>query len=135
MNSKKKQGLFQNGLMIDGVKAVHGPEPVKGSNKDEEQQIDGVKAISPETVNGSNKDEGKQLDGEKTVCSPEPINSSSKAEQQINGPDNDFVSILQGECFPLKAEVTEKESTGPEPIGDATDHQGLKFNDSPLLWN
>jgi len=118
---------------IDGVKAVHSPEPVNESNKDEEQQIIGVKAISPEPVNGSNKDEGQQLDGEKAVCSPEPINSSSKAEQQINGPDNDFVSILQGEYFPLKAKVTEKESTGPEPIGDATDHQGLKINDSPTM--
>uniref|UniRef100_M1AG00 Uncharacterized protein n=1 Tax=Solanum tuberosum TaxID=4113 RepID=M1AG00_SOLTU len=118
---------------IDGVKPVHSPEPVNRSNKDEEQQINGVKAISPEPVNGSNKDEWKQLDGEKIVCSPEPINSSSKPEQQIDGPDNDFVSILQGERFPLKAKVTEKESTGPEPIGDATDHQGLKLNDSPTM--
>lgn len=118
---------------IDGVKAVHSPEPVNGSNKDEEQQLDGVKAISPEPVNGSNKDEGQQLDGEKAVCSPEPINSSNKDEQQIDGPDNDSVSILQGGHFPVKAEVTEKESTGPELMGDATDHQGLKLNDSSTV--
>ncbi|KAK4740325.1 hypothetical protein R3W88_004022 [Solanum pinnatisectum] len=118
---------------IDGVKAVHSPELVNGSNKDEEQQLDGVKATSPEPVNCSNKDEGKQLDGEKALCSPEPINSSNTDEQQIDGPDNDSVSILQGGHFPVKAEVTEKESTGPELMGDATDDQGLKLNESPTM--
>lgn len=110
---------------IDGVTAVCNPEPVKGSNKDEEQLIDGVKAVhSPEPVNGSNKGELQQLDGEKAVCSPEPVDSISKGKQQIDGPDK---------SSPLKAEVTEKESTGPEPMGDATDNQGPKLNKSPTM--
>ncbi|KAJ8572184.1 hypothetical protein K7X08_008695 [Anisodus acutangulus] len=125
---------------IDGVKAARSSEPVDGSNKDEEQQIDGEKtALSPEPVNGSNKDEGQHLDGEKAVCSPEPVNGSNKDEQQIDGPDDDTVSTLQGGSSPLKAEVTEKESTGPEPVqkdilrSDATDHQGLKLNELPTV--
>ncbi|KAK4340450.1 hypothetical protein RND71_041912 [Anisodus tanguticus] len=156
---------------VDGVKAVRSPEPVNGSNKDEEQQIDGVKAVrslepvngsnkeeeqqldgeqtvcSPGPVNGSNKDEGQQLDGEKAVCCPEPVNGSNKDEQQIvDSPDNGAVSILQVGSSPLKAEVTEKESTGPEPIalehmveqkdilsGDATDQQGPKLNELPTM--
>ncbi|XP_059314362.1 translocase of chloroplast 120, chloroplastic-like isoform X2 [Lycium ferocissimum] len=131
----------------DGVKAVCSPEPIKGSNKDEEQQIDEVKAVhSTVPVNASNKDEEQQLDGEKAVCSPEPVNSSNRDEQQIDGPGDDAVSTLQGGTSPLKTEVPEKESTGPEPIapgymveqkdilsGDATDHQGLKSNESPTV--
>ncbi|CAN4107385.1 unnamed protein product [Withania somnifera] len=83
VNGSKKDEEQQ----IDGVKAVHSPEPVSGCNKDEEQQIDGVKAVnSPEPVNASNKDEEQQIDGITAMRSPEPVNGSNKdEEQQIDG--------------------------------------------------
>lgn len=55
------------------------------------------------------------MDRQKTMLS-EPINSTNKVEQQIDGPYIDWFSILQGERFCLKGELTEKESTSPEPI-------------------
>ncbi|MCD7460918.1 hypothetical protein HAX54_044770 [Datura stramonium] len=144
--SPQRINYNMNEEQINGVRTMPSPEPVNESNNDEKQQIDGVKAVrSPEPVNESNKDEEQQLVGEKAVCSPEPVNCSNKDEKQIGGPDNDAVSTLQGGSSSLKAEVTEKESAGPEPIaleymverdilsGDVTDHQGLKLNESSTM--